>query len=184
VSVKGQVQKREVNKYGYLRLKISGAWYGADKKGDHPVVEGDVVEVDAYQNEKGFETFKLASLRKVSGATAGKAVDQGPVASKDEYWAAKEARDLEKEPRINYYAAFERAVLFTQLAIAAGAFEAIKKAKETAKLDILTAFVDEQTQRILAGSYSQEAPEVGGETGADATEETSEASSEDDGKWN
>jgi hypothetical protein len=188
VSIKGQVQKREVNKFGYLRLKVSGEWYGADKKGEHPVAEGDIVEMETFQNDRGYETFKFQSLRKVAAAVKGAPVDKGPTASKDEYWAEKEARDLAKEPRINYYAAFERATGFVALAFQVGALSALTKAKDTAKLDVLTALVDEQTQRILVASYSQEAPAAESDTTPSSSNEgdadsTTQSSEGDNDQW-
>lgn len=184
MSIKGQLQKREINKFGFLRIKVSGEWYGSDKKGDVSVSEGDIVEFDAYTNDRNYATFKGASLKKVASAPAGKPVSQGPTASKDEYWAKKEANDAAKEPRISYYAAFERAVQFTSLAFTTGALSSLTKAKDTAKLDVLIAFVDEQTQRILTASYAQAA--AVSETEETVEEESSEeeSTSEEAGKWN
>lgn len=188
MSIKDQAQAIETNDYGYLRIKLSGKWYGADKKGGSPIQAGDLIEIDTYQNQKGYDTFKFASLKKIAGAVAGAApIAKGPAASKDEYWTDKEARDLAKEPRINFYAAFERAVGFVALAFQVGALKSLAGAKETAKLDILTALVDEQTQRILNASYAQEAPEVGEDETETETAETStgdDAQSEgDDSQW-
>lgn len=186
MSIKGQVQAREINDYGYLRLKVSGTWYGADKKGDSPAAVGEIIEFEAYKNTKNYDTFKLSSLKKVAGAVKGAPVNPGPTASKDEYWAKKEANDAAKEPRISYYAASERAIQFVDLALRNGAIAAFAKSKETAKLDVLTALVDEQTQRILTASYNQAAvvPETSGDgSQSEAGEETGEE--EDDGQtWN
>lgn len=185
--IKGQVQSRELNNYGFLRIKVSGKWYGADKKGEHPVQAGELVEFDSYLKDNKYETFKFQSLKKIEGAKAGAAIDKGPAASKDEYWADKEARDVAKEPRINFYAAFERATGFVALAFQVGALKSLAGAKETTKLDILTALVDEQTQRILNASYAQEAPDVDGDEAeadtADAPSDDSQPSEEDSSQW-
>lgn len=182
MTIKGQLQARELNQYGYLRLKVSGTWYGADKKGDSPAAVGEIVEFEPYKNAKGYDTFKSPSLKKVANAVLGAKVDTGPTASKDEYWAKKEANDAAKEPRISYYAASERAIQFVALAFQTGSLTALTKAKDTAKLEVLTALVDEQTQRILNASYDQAVPEaIENVTAVDAAagaEETTEGEAE------
>jgi hypothetical protein len=187
MSIKGQLQATEMNDYGYARIKVSGKFYGADKKGEIEVSVGDMVEFDAYDktgnNGKVYAQFKSQSLKKIAAAKAGAKVDTGPAASKDEYWSKKEANDAAKEPRIQYMAAFERAVQFVDLAFRAGALAAFDKAKPTAKLEALQALVDEQTQRIVAASYAQgvagkapanKAPEEETETATEGEEEGEE----------
>jgi uridine phosphorylase len=186
MSIKGQLQATETNDYGYARIKVSGKFYGADKKGAIDVSVGDIVEFEAFDkpgnNGKVYATFKFPSLKKVAGATPGAKVDTGPTASKDEYWAKKEAADAAKEPRIQYMAAFERAVLFADLALRNGALTSFAKAKDTAKLEVLTAFVAETTQAIIKQSYAQTIPSA---TTAAPVDEAAqpEETAEDEQEW-
>lgn len=195
--IKGVVQAIETNQWGYARLKIAGAWYGADQKGEITSVKaGDLVEIDAYEKSgknggKLFNNFKSQSLKKLKGPAPGAKVDSGPTASKDEYWAKKEANDAAKEPRIAYFAASERAIQFSALAIANGGFDALGKAKPAKKLEILEAFVDEQTLRIMAASYGAAVPAgdapAAGNSEDEAGEQDGEGSEDDEdadeGKW-
>lgn len=164
MSIKGAIQSKEINDYGYARIKVSGTWYGGDKKGDisSDIGPGDIVEFEAYDKPgnggKVFKNFKSQSLKKVAAAKAGAKIDKGPTASKDEYWAKKEANDAAKEPRISYFAAYDRAVQFADLALRNGAFDALAKAKPTSKLEALQAFVAEQALRIMAEAYAAETP--------------------------
>lgn len=166
MSIKGAIQSKEVNDYGYVRIKVSGTWYGGDKKGDisGEIRSGDIVEFDAFDktgnNGKVYPQFKFQSLKKVAAAKAGAPVDKGPVASKDEYWQAKEANDQAKEPRISYHAAYERALVLTDLALRNGAFDALSKAKPTLKLEILQAFVADQADHIMGLVYAAKVPKA------------------------
>lgn len=190
MSIRGAIQAKEINDYGYARIKVSGTWYGGDKKGDisSDIGPGDIVEFEAYDKAGGgkvFKNFKSQSLKKVAAARAGAPVDKGPVASKDEYWANKEARDAAKDPQIAYQGAYDRALTFTSLALANGAFDALAKAKPVAKLEILQAFVDEQAARILGLVYSAKVPVVT-ETAEERAENDAgdgETADEEEGTW-
>ena len=158
MAIKGALQATRTNDYGYAAIKVSGTWYGADKKGSVNVSEGDLVEFEAFKNAKNYDTYKSTSLKKLAAAQAGKPVDKGPVASKDEYWSAKEARDVVVEPRINYFAALDRAIAFVDLALRNGAVKAYEKAKDTGKMEVLTALVYETTQKMIVEAYAQKIP--------------------------
>lgn len=188
--IKGQLQASETNDWGYPRVKVSGTWYGADAKVAVGAEVGALIEFDAYQkpgkNGKSFNNYKAQSLKVVKAAEAGVKVDTGPVASKDEYWSKKEANDLAKEPRISYFAAVERAIQFTELALANGAFEALSKAKPVKKLEILEAFVAEQAHRLMVDAYSAEVPSVSPSVPAKASEpvpDESEETEEEASQW-
>lgn len=177
--IKGQLQGTEVSKFGYPRMRVSGTWYGADKKGAVSASEGDMVEFDVFKNDRGYDTFKLQSVKKLSEEAAAKSkAAPAPGSVKDTYWADKEAKDAAKEPRISYYAASERAIQFVALAQSVGALTALAKAKDTAKLEVLTALVDEQTQRLLTASYAQ-APSGQPTTAAPLAA----ADEEEEGQW-
>lgn len=182
MSIKGQLQSAEVNDWGYARIKVSGTYYGADKKGQISVAVGDLVEFEAYDkagnNGKTYPTFKFTTIKKVAGGEASQAgsgnsvgeARSGSVAvplqksvqpsavGRDSYWADKEANDKAKDPRISYQASYERAILFTDLAIRNGAFDALAKAKPTARLEILQAFVAEQADHIMGLVYAAKVP--------------------------
>lgn len=186
MSIKGQVQSAELNKFGYPRIKVSGAWYGADsKKGKFDVKEGDFIEIEAFKNDRGYDTFKLLSLRVLPNETAvaNSKATPAPANNKDAYWEKKEASDAAKEPRISFYAAYERSVHFVDLALRNGAIGAYAKAKDTSKLEILTALVDEHTQRILSASYAQGAPILDVKTEQPETSEADEGGEEGDSQW-
>ncbi len=192
--IKGQIKQSEMNQYGFFRMNVSGTWYGADKKGPVSVADGDFVEFEAFQkagnNGKVFNNFKFQSLKKVDGvappaAAAPAARASAPSSSgRDAYWSDKEANDRAKDPRISYQAAYERALIFTDLALRNGALGAFAKAKDTAKLAILEAFVTEQADKIMALVYAAKVPSPKKEEQPAAAATTEEAEeSADEGKW-
>lgn len=174
MSIKGQLTKAETNQWGFTTIWVSGTRYGSDKKGTYPAQVGDIVEFEAYEKAgndgRTWPTVKFASLRKVAatlvdtgnnaGANSGTPSRGAPqvAQSKDGYWSEKEANDKAKDPRISYQASYERAILITDLAIRNGAFDALAKAKPTARLEILQAFVAEQADKIMGLVYSAKVP--------------------------
>lgn len=171
--ITGIVQTTRTNDYGYSSYKISSTWYGADSKGPPRASEGEKVTFEAFDKPgkegKVYPTIKLATFRKVAADQAAPAGSSGPSAAKavpssgngrDGYWADKEANDKLKEPRITWQASYERALIFAKLAIDTKCFEALEKAKPTARLEVLTAFVDEQAARIFKAVYAAEVPKV------------------------
>lgn len=174
MSIKGQLQDLQVNDWGYARVKVSGTYYGADKKGAVNVAVGDTVELEAYDktgtNGKSYPTFKYQSLRKLEGVAAATAVVPGAVvpsnarsatpsaAGRESYWSDKAAEDAKRDPRISYQGAYDRALTFADLALRNGAFLAFGKAKDTAKLGILEAFVSEYADKIMQQTYAATVP--------------------------
>ena len=157
------------NAYGFIRYKIDNKWISSDKGVSMEV--GKSYDFEVYKNPKGYDTIKKGSIKESSGATAGGlgAVPSGKgnqsfggagtaFGSRDTYWSDKAKTDEAKDPRIAYFASHERAISFVDLAIRAGAFKALEKAKDTSKLEVLQAFVSEQTSRIMAESYEAEVP--------------------------
>lgn len=173
MTIKGSLQTTKTNDYGFTSVKMGGAWYGADKKGYKPdAQEGDIVEFEAFKNNKGYDTYKTATFAKVAqSSVAGSAVRGVDAAvsgktgntggSRDTYWADKAAEDGKRDPRISYFASLDRAIQFVDLALRNGAIGAYEKAKATGKLEVLTALVYETTQRIMSEAYSQEVPKSG-----------------------
>lgn len=179
--ITGQVQQVETNpQYGFSRYNISGAWYGADKKGRLAEV-GETVSFEYFdkpgKDGRTWPTIKTATFRKQGGnspspgavAVPSSAQQRGHTgtysggaskapAGRDTYWKDKADNDAAKEPRIAYFAALERAISFVDLALRNGAISAYEKAKATGKLEVLTALVYETTQKIMAESYAATVP--------------------------
>ena len=179
--ITGIVQTTRTNDYGYASYKISSTWYGADSKGPPRASEGEKVTFEAFDKPgkegKVYPTIKLATFRKVAATAAegnsnagapaptnasksGSNVPSNSGTSRDSYWADKAAEDAKKDPRIVFQSSYERAILFSRLAIDTKCFEALEKAKPTARLEVLTAFVDEQAARIFKAVYAAEVPKV------------------------
>lgn len=182
MSIKGQLQDLQVNDWGYARVKVSGTYYGADKKGQLNVVVGDFVELDAYEktgtNGKQYPTFKYQSIKRTGGPDsavqtanqapgpgvsgnnqASRAPNSGGASSgRESYWSDKAAEDAKRDPRISYQGAYDRALTFADLALRNGAFLAFGKAKDTAKLGILEAFVSEYADKIMQQTYAATVP--------------------------
>lgn len=170
--IKGQVQSAEMNDWGFPRIKVQGTFYGGDKKAPIPggIVAGDTVEFEAYDKQKGdksYPTFKYQSLKKVEGSPAPvvAAVAAGARANapqsggnRESYWSDKAAEDAKRDPRISYQGAYDRALTFADLALRNGAFLAFGKAKDTAKLGILEAFVSEYADKIMRQTYEATVP--------------------------
>lgn len=181
MSIRGTLEKKETNTYGYTTVWVSKTRYGADKKGNIPAEVGDQVEFEAFdkpgKDGRAWPTIQLATFRKVSATSAGLDSNQGstaaassgkpasavhanPVASRDSYWSDKAAEDAKKDPRIVFQSSYERALIFAKLAIETKCFEALEspKIKSVDRLSILTAFVDEQAARIFKAVYAASVP--------------------------
>jgi hypothetical protein len=194
--ITGIVQTTRTNDYGYSSYKISSTWYGADSKGPPRASEGEKVTFEAFDKPgkegKVYPTIKLATFQKVAkttvtdpsstgnvnaatGGTAGSAASKPGFASqsggtRDSYWSDKAAEDAKKDPRIVFQSSYERAILFARLAIDTKCFEALEKAKSTSRLEVLTAFVDEQAARIFKAVYAAEVPKNDAKPAAHAAE--------------
>lgn len=162
--IKGIVQKFETNTYGYTTYWVSGTRYGAEAKGAAVAAVGDLIEFESFEKPgkdgKTWPTIKKGTISVVPpqpGSTAvvgngGSAVatSGSQLYGKDAYWDAKDKYEREViRPGILYFAGLERAILFVDLAIRTKCFDALDKAKATDKLEVLEAFVNEQTQRFV-----------------------------------
>lgn len=197
--ITGIVQTSKTNDYGYTSYKVSSTWYGSDSKGPPRASEGEKVSFEAFDKPgkegRVFPTIKLATFKKVSGggsteqpASSGVSVGRvshrrRPLASgtRDNYWADKATEDSKRDPRIVYQSSYERAILFVDLAIKNGAFDALAKAKPTSRLEILTALVDEQAERIMKSVYQARVPSstVDPDIGASGTDSSSSHEAEE-----
>lgn len=202
MSIKGSLQTTKTNDYGFTSIKMGGAWYGSDKKNFKPdAQEGDLIEFEAFKNAKGYDTYKAQSFKRLrestnsesagsNTATSNVRVDAGVSGkgfstggTRDTYWADKAKADEAKDPRIVYQSSYERAILFTDLAIKNECFEALKKAKPTAKLDILEKFVGEQAARIMAEVYAAAVPTAPKAAPATVSDLPEEEKEETDENW-
>lgn len=167
MQITGQLTKVETNSFGYTSYSVGGKRYGGDVKGDAKAAVGDTVTFETFQKPgkdgKQWDTVKVATIAKVSAAAAPAPSRAAPsvvlqgAGSRDTYWADKAATDAAKEPRISYMAAYERAILFADLAIRNECFP-LKAAKASAKLEVLESFVDEVTARIMRDAFAAEVP--------------------------
>lgn len=173
--ITGILEKAETNQWGFTTIYVNGKRFGADKKGYYGAQVGDTVEFESYDKPgtgahagKSFATVKFTTLRKVAvsaapavpGNTSGGGTPsfKSDYQLKQEYWDAKEKRDIDTSPRISLQGAYKVAVEFLPVALAHGAIPAFDKAKAPAKLEILQAFLDEEAQRIHAASYAAKVP--------------------------
>lgn len=171
--ITGIIQTTKTNDWGFTSYKVSSTWYGADSKGPARASEGEKVTFEAFdkpgKDGKVWPTIKLATFKKISNVTADAASNQSMGSSsggstqrsagtKDSYWTDKAQEDAKKDPRIVYQSSYERALIFVDLAIKNGAFEALGKAKPNGKLEVLQAFVDEQAARIMKAVYAAQVP--------------------------
>lgn len=146
------------NKGGFYSIKIGDTWHGAGKiRPDF--AKGTNVSFDAYLKDGKYSTIKgPITPVATSSASTGQSTAKSTYQAKEDYWASKEKHDREVvQPRITFLAAYERAIAFTDLAIRSGTLSVLEKAKATEKLDILTAFVDEVTDKIIAKSNGKPA---------------------------
>jgi hypothetical protein len=119
------------------------------------------------QNNDGLVSVPVsAAVAAVAASSPAKMVHGASANNRDSYWSDKEARDIKKderyqaeiEPRIVFQSSYKLAVDFVDLALRNGAFAALEKAKPTAKLEILQAFVSEQALRIMGDAYAASVP--------------------------
>jgi hypothetical protein len=201
----GIVQTTKSNDWGFTSYKVSNTWYGADTKGPPRASEGDKITFEAYEKAgkdgRTYPTIKLATFKKLSkeanessqdatstraaAAVTSNANAQGskPSFVRDAYWQDKAAEDKLREPRIVYQAAYERALQFVDLAIRNGAFAALEKAKPAGKLEILEAFVNEQTDKILRQAFAAAVPKPENAKPADEPAELESDLPETDEAW-
>lgn len=192
--IKGKLDFAKLNDYGYPSIKVQGTWYGGDKKGAVKANTGDLVQFEGFMkpasNGKEYPTFRVPTFKVIKAASEESAASDKPITrerggTRDTYWADKAATDGQREPRIAYQGAIERAISFVQLALANGAITAYEKAKPTAKLELLDKLVAEYSSKFFTESWAAVAPKAKltknetveneddiGETDAEETEES------------
>lgn len=178
--ITGLLNAKDKNDYGYPRIQVGGKWYGSDKKGSVAHAEGDFVQFEDFKNDRGYASFKYETLKSAKAPAGAATTSSSPTPAarrndKDDYWTKKAGDDAAREPRIAYFASLERAIQLVDLAIRAGAFGALEKAKPEKKLGILQALVEETTLKIMAASYAAVVPQVEASTDeADAPLDTAD----------
>lgn len=170
------------NNYGFYSMKIGDTKYGLGKSRPQFAV-GDTVEFDYYLKDGKYATVK-GPVSKAEGAPAPKPPQGSAGGSRDGYWADKDKYDREvKEPRIAFYAAYERAVLFTELAIKSGAFPALEKAKAADKLGLLESFIEDKTSELITASDPTANTRTKAASEPGAAKEPDGDDSDDSGQW-
>jgi hypothetical protein len=145
------------NKGGFYALKVGGAFYNLSSKSPPSVQKGSNVSFSFYLKNDKYKTVsgEVSTVASAPAAAAPAANGSGS-AGQSAYWAKREAGESDRDARISYFAAYERALGFVQLAIAQGAFPSLEKAKPAAKLDVLKAFVAEVAADIIASANGKE----------------------------
>jgi hypothetical protein len=105
--MKGAVQEvttKAWNGKTFYSFKSGGEWYSTGTK--KPPAEGQYIEFEFVTNAKGYKDVKNFTLLQGSSIPQGveKATEGARAVTKDDYWSAKEARDIE-------YQRFQRDVI-------------------------------------------------------------------------
>lgn len=163
--VKGKVFKVSGKQFQFgmlYSIKLDGnpTYYSTGK--DKPrCKDGDYVQFEEYQNVAGYWNAKPESVLvldetpQVSTGASVKTAYQGGV-SKDDYWARKEARDLENDKARNVGASRNTAIAFVDLLQKS---EALKlPTKQSEKADVLFEYVEHYAQKFQAANPAPEAP--------------------------
>lgn len=169
MSIKGTIQAVNANKYGYYSIKVQGEWYNLNTKTRPDFKEGDGVEFDYYKKDGKYLTVK--------GDVASAAVEKEPASDKpagskpayqgysrpqggqrDTYWADKAVTDAEREPRIAYQGAYERAIEVFRIVDAKGGYPSLEKTKPVDRLEAVRAFIEAEADNIMRLAYAATAP--------------------------
>lgn len=155
-----QIQERQTAMGVMYNIKVGGEWYGLGSF-KPSFAEGANISFDYVQ--KG--NFKNVTSRSIevgvaAPAAPAKATRGAPSGNaKDDYWAAKEERDVGTQRAIQLQASRNAAIAFIVPAAVAGLVKLPAKAED--KLTALSALVDEftdiyfvQTQSAVEGTYS------------------------------
>ena len=165
--VEGQVEFVKQKAAGYYAAKMSdGQWYGCNKdepefnKGDN--IRFEVVTNGRYLNVD-METVEMlgksaAPVRKAPPARSGGAQKFTKDVSKDEYWKAKEARDIAHyakrdirdtmvQNEIRLQASRNAAIELLGIALSNGIVTVKDEKKKGQNFDILTTYVDKMTEK-------------------------------------
>jgi hypothetical protein len=166
--VEGTVEFVKQNAAGYYAAKMSdGQWYGCNKdkpefdKGDN--IRFEIVTNGRYLNMV-METVEMlgksaAPARKAPPARSGGGAQKFTKdVSKDEYWKAKEARDIARDERlakrdtivqneIRLQASRNAAIELMGIALSSGIVVLKDEKKKGQNFDILTTYVDKLTSK-------------------------------------
>lgn len=165
--IKGKVQKISSRDFDWgtaWSIQVNGTYYSVGK---YPpkCVEGDYVKFDATQKGQYWNLSKGAKIEKV---TAEDAPSPGPTsAATSGYSRPAYGGDDKRQEVISKQAARNSALEFTQMALSCGAIEFPKTASADKKFAILTAFVDETTEKYYNYSVGKVAKTEGSDAGDD-----------------
>ena len=166
--IKGKVQKissRDTQYGAMYSIQVNGEYYSVGK---YPpkCAEGDYVKFDVTQNGKYWNLTKGSKVEKVSAEDVP-ASSSSPSAASSGYSRPAYGGDDKRQEVISKQAARNSALEFTQLALSCGAIEFPKTASADKKFAILTAFVDETTEKYYNYSVGKVAKAEGTDAGDD-----------------
>lgn len=165
--VEGVVERtsEKPGKFGTMysvKLRNSDTWYGLKGAKYQPFKNGQKVEFDAAQNQRGYWDADSKSVRVledvVAEAPAAAAVGRSNYISKDDYWSRKEERDLKNDHLRNVGAARNTAIAFVDLL---AKYEAVKlPAKQAEREAALLEAVETYKEEFMKGVESEPAEAV------------------------
>lgn len=171
--IEGNVEFVKKNDHGYYAVKMDdGQWYGCGKeqpefnKGD--AVRFEVVTNGRYLNvdestvevlEKNAAPQRSAPSRSAPARKSGGSQKFSNATSKDDYWKAKETRDIARDERlqkrdintqneIRLQASRNAAIELIGVAINAKVIEFPEEKKKGKNFDVLTTYVDKLTEKF------------------------------------
>lgn len=170
---KGVVGKINVKDNGNWKrysfaLKGQDGWYsgGFDPL---PFVEGETIEFQMAKNSKGYEEVDRSTIRKLVGeeAVAAQPVAQvagsgggfrkagfggrpfGKSPEEKDYWAKREARDIQTQKRIEIQSCRNSAIALVEVLLASGVQAVKLPAKEAAREGVVVEMVKRYTDMFL-----------------------------------
>ena len=151
----GTIKKVYNNKGRWSLLMDDENWYGNGYQRPN-AEEGQEAKFQWSQNDRGYRDIKQGTLRsrgapsapaEQKGAKAG--ANRGNAAAREQFWADKEARDIDTQKRISFQAAVNSALTLVNAAMERELISIPKSKKASEKLDAYVAIVMEQAEELF-----------------------------------
>lgn len=172
--IKGKVQKitsRETQYGEMYSVQVNGEYYSVGKF-PPKCAEGDYVKFDVTANGKYWNLTKGSKVEKIGAdEVPSSAPSSQPAPRSGSYGGG----DDKRQEVISKQAARNSALAFTQMALAHGAIEFPKTANADKKFAILSAFVDETTDKYYNFSVGKVAKAESAEAGDGSEENPADA---------